>query len=77
MVAVIELVVEAVGNSNSIGGIAVLYDDEVVGLEERPPLLQEIKVPDSRDHDVELVFQISYHGHLESLMEVVGWCKWR
>lgn len=60
MVAVIELVVEAVGDLNSVGGIAVLDDDEVVGLKERPPLLQEIKVPDCWDHNVELVFQVRY-----------------
>ena len=57
VVAVVELVVEAVGDFDGLGRIAVLYDDEVVRLEERPPHLEEVEVPDCGDHDVQLIFQ--------------------
>ncbi|PKI32474.1 hypothetical protein CRG98_047136, partial [Punica granatum] len=57
VVAVVELVVETLGDIDGLGGVAVLDDDEVVGLEEGPPLLEKVKVPDRWDHDVQLVLQ--------------------
>lgn len=57
VVAVVELVVVPVWDPDRLGGVTVLDDDEVVGLEEWPPHLQEIQVPDRGDHYVQLVFQ--------------------
>ena len=57
VVAVVELVVEAVGDPDRLAGVAVLDDDEVVWLEEGAPHLQEVQVADRRDHDVELVLE--------------------
>ncbi|URD73600.1 hypothetical protein MUK42_25074 [Musa troglodytarum] len=57
VVAVVQLVVEAVGHPDDLAGIAVLDDNEVVRLEEGAPHLQEIQVPDRRDHDVKLVLE--------------------
>ncbi|CAL9131961.1 unnamed protein product, partial [Musa textilis] len=57
VVAVVELVVEAVGDPDRLAGVAVLDDDEVVGLEEGAPHRQEVQVADRRDHDVELVLE--------------------
>ncbi|CAD5165635.1 unnamed protein product [Musa acuminata subsp. malaccensis] len=55
--AVVELVVEAVGDPDRLAGVAVLDDDEVVGLEEGASHLQEVQVADRRHHDVELVLE--------------------
>lgn len=57
VVAVVEVVVVPVWDPDLLGGVTVLDDDEVVGLEEWPPHLQEIQVPDRGDHYVQLVFQ--------------------
>ena len=57
VVAVVELVVKAFRDLDGLRGIAVLDDDEVVGLEERAPHLQEVEVADGGDHDVQLVLQ--------------------
>ena len=62
VVAVVELVVEALGHLDGLGGVAVLHDDEVVGLEEGPPHLEEVEVADRRDHDVELVLEQRRRG---------------
>jgi hypothetical protein len=52
VVAVVELVVEAFGGTDGLAGVAVLHDDEVVGLEEGPPHLQEVEAADRWDDDV-------------------------
>lgn len=57
VVAVVELVVESIGDLDGLRRVAVLDDDEVVGLEEWPPHLQEVQVPDRRDDDVQFVLQ--------------------
>lgn len=57
VVPVVELVIEPFGDSNGLGRISVLDDDEMVRLEKRPPHLEEIEVADRRDHDVELILQ--------------------
>jgi hypothetical protein len=57
VVAVVELVVEAFGDTDGLAGVAVLHDDEVVGMEEGPPHLQEVEVADRRDDDVQLVLE--------------------
>jgi len=62
VVAVVELVVEALGHLDGLGGVAVLHDDEVVGLEEGPPHLEEVEVADRRDHDVQLVLEQRRRG---------------
>ncbi|CAL9109843.1 unnamed protein product, partial [Musa acuminata var. zebrina] len=54
---VVELVVEAVGDPDRLAGVAVLDEDEVVGLEEGASHLQEVHVADRRHHDVELVLE--------------------
>ncbi|KAM2613350.1 hypothetical protein TB2_033199 [Malus domestica] len=56
VVAVVELVIKAFRDLDFLRRVAVLDDDEVVLLEERPPDLEEIKVSDGGDNDVELVF---------------------
>jgi len=61
VVAVVELVVEALGDADGLAGVAVLHDDEVVGLEEGPPHLQEVEVADRRDDDVQLVLERRHH----------------
>jgi hypothetical protein len=62
VVAVVELVVEALGHLDGLGGVAVLHDDEVVRLEEGPPHLKEVEVADRRDHDVQLVLEQRRRG---------------
>ena len=57
VVPVVELVIEPFGNSNGLGRISVLDDDQMVRLEKGPPHLEEVEVTDRRDHDVELIFQ--------------------
>nr|GLL18775.1 hypothetical protein Ccrd_022478 [Ipomoea trifida] len=47
------------GDFNGPGRIAVLDDDEMVGLEKRPPHFEEIEVSDRRNHDVQIIFQLS------------------
>jgi hypothetical protein len=44
VIAVVELVVKPLWDLDGLGGVIVLDDDEVVGLEEWPPHLQKIKV---------------------------------
>ncbi|KAM1251188.1 hypothetical protein ACFX2G_034326 [Malus domestica] len=56
VVAVVELVIKAFRDLDFLRRVAVLDDDEVVLLEEKPPDLEEIKVSDGGDNDVELVF---------------------
>jgi hypothetical protein len=62
VVAVVELVVEALGHLDGLGRVAVLHDDEVVRLEEGPPHLKEVEVADRRDHDVQLVLEQRRRG---------------
>lgn len=57
VVAVVEFVVEALGHVDGLGGVAVLHDDEVVGLEEGAPHLEEVEVADGGDDDVELILE--------------------
>ena len=57
VVPVVELVIEPFGNSNGLGRISVLDDDQMVRLEKGPPHLEEVEVTDRRDHDVELILQ--------------------
>jgi len=38
-----------------LGWIAVLDDDQVVGLEERTPLLEEVEIADRGDDNVQLI----------------------
>lgn len=52
IVAVVELVVETLRNFNGPRWISILNDDEVVLLEERPPHLKGVKVPNGRDNDI-------------------------
>ncbi|GER45285.1 UvrABC system protein B [Striga asiatica] len=62
IISVVELVIEAIRNLDGLVRVAVLDDDQMVGFEEGPPHLEEVEVADSRDHDVELVFQRWGHG---------------
>lgn len=57
VITVVELIVEPLRDTDRPRGIAILHNDEVVGLEERPPHLQEVQVPDRRNDDVQLVLQ--------------------
>lgn len=42
---VVQLIVKPVGHLDGFVGVPVLHNDEVVGLKERPPLLQKVQVP--------------------------------
>ena len=57
VVPVVKLVIEPFRNSDGLGRISVLDDDEMVRLEKRSPHLEEIEVADGGDHDVELILQ--------------------
>ncbi|KAA8530275.1 hypothetical protein F0562_004984 [Nyssa sinensis] len=57
IVSVIEFVVKAFRDLDDLRWVAVLDDDQVVLLEERPPHLQEIEVPDCGYDNVEFIFQ--------------------
>ena len=52
IVPIVELVVEPIWDVDHLGGITILNNDEVVWLQEWPPHLQEIQVPDRGDHYV-------------------------
>jgi hypothetical protein len=52
IVPVVELVVESLRHMDLLGWIAVLDDDQVVGLEERTPLLEEVEIADRGDDNV-------------------------
>ena len=66
VVPVVKLVIEPFRNSNGLGRISVLDDDEMVRLEKRSPHLEEIEVSDGGNDDVELVFQQRRRVHRES-----------
>lgn len=57
IVAVEKLVVESLRDLDGLSGIAILHDDEVVRLEEWPPLLEEVEITDGGDDNVELIFE--------------------
>ena len=57
IVTVVQLVIVAFWNLDDLGRITILYDNQMVGAQVWPPLLQEIEVPDGRDHNVELILQ--------------------
>lgn len=63
VIAVVELIIEALRNANGLGRVTVLDDDEVVRLEEGPPHLKEVEVPDGGDDDVELILQERSGGY--------------
>jgi hypothetical protein len=48
----VELVREALWDGDSTGRVAILDDDQVVGLEEGPPHLEEVEVADGGDDNV-------------------------
>jgi len=56
IVAIVELIVEALGDLDDPTGVTVLNNDEMVWLEERPPHLEEVQVSDRGDHDVKFIF---------------------
>ena len=60
VVAIVELVIETLGDVNDLRGVTVLNNDEMVRLEKGPPHLQKIKVSDGGYHYIELIFQ---QGH--------------
>jgi len=57
VVPVVELVVVTFRDMDLLRWISVLDDDQMVRLKKRPPHLEEIEVSDSRNHDIELIFQ--------------------
>lgn len=57
IITVIQLVIKPVRYSDRLCWVTILDNDKVVRLKERPPHLQEIKVPYRWDDDVEFVFQ--------------------
>ena len=57
IVAIVELIVEALGDLDDPTGVTVLNNDEMVWLEERPPHLEEVQVSDRGDHDVKFILQ--------------------
>lgn len=64
--SVVQLVIEAGWYLHGPGVVAILNDDQVVGLEERSPLLQEVQVPDGGYDDVQVIGKHGGHflqGH--------------
>ena len=57
VIAIVKLVVKARRDLDSLGWVTILNDDQVIWLEERPPLLKEVEVTDGRNDDVELVLE--------------------
>ncbi len=55
VLAVVQLVVEALRHLYFAGVITILNHNQVVLLEERSPLLQEVQVPDRGNHNVQFV----------------------
>lgn len=62
VIAIVELVIEALGDLDRLRRISVLHNDEMIGLEKGAPHLQEIEVPYRRNHDVQLVLQQRRRG---------------
>ena len=52
VIPVVELVAESLGDADLPCGVSILDDDQMVRLEERTPLLEEIEVADGGDHNV-------------------------
>ena len=50
-----DLVVEPVRNAYCAGRITILDDNQMIWLEEFPPLLQKVQAPNGWDHEVQLV----------------------
>lgn len=57
VVTVVKLVIVALWDLDNLGRITVLDNNQMVGAQVWPPLLEEIEVPDGRDHNVELILQ--------------------
>lgn len=57
VIAIIELVIEPLGDLDDLGRVAVLDDDEMVRLKEGPPHLEKVEISDGGDDDVELVLE--------------------
>lgn len=58
VITIVELVIKAIWNLDRLRRITVLNDDQMVRLKERPPHLQEIKVPNRGYHYIQLIFQL-------------------
>ncbi len=57
IIAVVQLIVITLRNLDDFGWVTILYNDEMIWTQIWPPLLQEIKVANGWDHNVQLVFQ--------------------
>lgn len=57
VVAIIELIIEALRDLDDLGRVPILDDNEMVGLEEGSPHLEEVEVSDGGDDDVELILE--------------------
>ncbi|KVH99295.1 hypothetical protein Ccrd_022478 [Cynara cardunculus var. scolymus] len=57
IITIVEFIIETFGYFDDFRRIAILYDDQMVGLEEWPPHLEEIEVSDCGNDDVEFIFQ--------------------
>lgn len=66
ILAVVQLVVEALRHLYFAGVITILNHYQVVLFEERSPLLQEVQVPDRRYHNVQFVRERRAFG--------IQWC---
>lgn len=69
IITVIKLIIEALRDFDDFRRITILYDDEMIWLEEWSPLFQEIEVPYCWNHDVQFIFQNRcywwWHGYRE------------
>ena len=57
IIAIVELVVEAIWDLDGLRRITILNDDQMIRLKKRPPHFEEVEVPDSGDHDIKLVLE--------------------
>lgn len=72
VVPVVELVIETFRNIDLLRWISILDNDQMIRLKKRPPHLEEIEIPDSRNNDVELICQQRrrIHRHSNSICRI-------
>lgn len=61
VIAIVELIVEALRDPDHLSGISILDDDQMVWLKEWPPVLQEVQAPYGWYHYVYLILQYWSH----------------
>ncbi|KVI09064.1 hypothetical protein Ccrd_012560 [Cynara cardunculus var. scolymus] len=65
VVTIVEIVTETTGDLDGFGRIAILNDDQMIGLEEGPPHFKKIEVSDGGYDDIEVIFERRIGGRHE------------